>query len=75
MIAVIGVVAVLVLVVLGLERNHHRNARLGSRLAGSHDVDDRDLVRVSTELHAAADHAVPSCPKVAARLVVRSVPA
>lgn len=57
MTALLIVLSVLALVVYGLERNHHRQSRPGSRLAGSHDVDDRDLARAETELHAAADHA------------------
>ncbi|MEV0682045.1 hypothetical protein AB0I60_36540 [Actinosynnema sp. NPDC050436] len=73
MTALLVVLTVLALVVYGLERNHHRHARFGPRLAGSHDVDDRDLVRVSTELHAPADHPAPARPRVAARLSVRSV--
>ncbi|MEU4803395.1 hypothetical protein [Actinosynnema sp. NPDC023587] len=73
MTALLVVLATLAFVVYGLERNHHRHARFGSRLAGSHDVDDRDLARVSTELHGAADHAAPAPARVAARLSVRSV--
>ena len=56
MTALLIALTVLALVVYGLERNHHRQSRPGSRLAGSYDVDDRDLARVETELHAAADH-------------------
>ncbi|WP_433263895.1 hypothetical protein ACQPZF_33525 [Actinosynnema sp. CS-041913] len=67
------VLAVLALVVYGLERNHRRQARFGSRLAGSYDVDDRDTVRVAGELHAAAVHrdTAPRRP-VGARYSVRS---
>ncbi|MEJ2858367.1 MULTISPECIES: hypothetical protein [unclassified Saccharothrix] len=55
MTALLIALTVLALVVYGLERNHRRNTR-GSRLAGSYDVDDRDVARVASELHAAADH-------------------
>ncbi|GAA0230976.1 hypothetical protein GCM10010492_31970 [Saccharothrix mutabilis subsp. mutabilis] len=73
MTALLIVLSVLALVVYGLERNHHRQARYGARLAGSHDVDDRDLARVETELHAAADHApVRETPRLA-RFAPRSV--
>lgn len=73
MTALLIALTVLALVVYGLERNHHRQSRYGSRLAGSYDVDDRDLARVETELHAAADHTpVRQAPRHA-RFTPRSV--
>lgn len=59
MTAILFALAVVALVVYGLERNHQRQIRLGSRLAGSNDVEDRDLPRLGSELHATAVHAVP----------------
>ena len=50
------VLVVLVLVGYGLERNHTRRGVPHSRLAGSHDIDDRDLVRVDSDLRAVTDH-------------------
>ncbi len=48
------------LVVYGLERNHHRQVRqgnrLGNRLAGSSDVEDRDLSRLQADLRATTTH-------------------
>ncbi|CCH34236.1 hypothetical protein ABZ816_10465 [Actinosynnema sp. NPDC047251] len=75
MTALLVVLTVLALVVYGLERNHHRDARLGSRLAGSHDVEDRDLARVRTELHAVREAAVADRPRAKTPLTVRSVSA
>ncbi|MBM7771780.1 hypothetical protein JOD54_001984 [Actinokineospora baliensis] len=43
-------VTLLALLVLGLDRNHVRTTVPGSRLAGSTDVVDRDLARVTAEL-------------------------
>ncbi|MFJ6672465.1 hypothetical protein ACIQMJ_15265 [Actinosynnema sp. NPDC091369] len=52
--------AVVSLVVYGLERNHRRQPHLGSRLAGSADVEDRDLVRVAADVRVAATHPTPA---------------
>ncbi|NUT92846.1 MAG: hypothetical protein HOY78_12575 [Saccharothrix sp.] len=73
MTALLIVLTVIALVVYGLERNHHRQHRYGSRLAGSYDFDDRDVVRVETELHAAADHQPTRRPLRHARFTPRSV--
>ncbi len=54
MTAIIFSLAVVALVVYGLERNHHRRLDLGSRLAGSTDAEDRDLPRVAADLRAAS---------------------
>lgn len=56
MTAILFALAVVALVLYGLERNHHRQVRLGSRLAGSADVEDRDLTRVIGELRATTPH-------------------
>ncbi|GGP48305.1 hypothetical protein [Saccharothrix coeruleofusca] len=55
MTAIFLALAVVALVVYGLERNHSRNTRPGTRLAGSCDVEDRDLPRVRAELHPVAE--------------------
>ncbi|GAA3061413.1 hypothetical protein [Actinokineospora globicatena] len=48
-------VTLLALLVLGLDRNHVRTATTPrSRLAGSTDAEDRDLLRVAAELRSAA---------------------
>jgi len=47
------VLAVLALVGYGLERNNKRQSGPHARLAGSYDVQDRDLVRMTAELRAA----------------------
>lgn len=73
MTALLIVLTVIALVVYGLERNHHRQHRFGSRLAGSYDIDDRDLVRADTELHAVADHQPPRQAPRHARFTPRSV--
>lgn len=54
MIAILFALTVAALVVLGLERNHRRQLRLGSHLSGSNDVEDRDVPRVRCELHVEA---------------------
>ncbi|MEU4741592.1 hypothetical protein AB0G02_14170 [Actinosynnema sp. NPDC023658] len=54
MTSIIIALAVVALVVYGLERNHRRQLPLGSRLAGSSDAEDRDLPRVAAELHVTA---------------------
>ena len=56
MTAILFALAVLALVVYGLERNHHRRPRLGSRLAGSTNTEDRDLARVVADLRAETAH-------------------
>ncbi|WP_158843121.1 hypothetical protein [Saccharothrix deserti] len=71
MTAILFALTVVALVVYGLERNHQRQIRLGSRLAGSTDVDDRDLPRVQRELHATAVHSTP--PRAVPRLTISSV--
>ncbi|MFI9817523.1 hypothetical protein [Saccharothrix variisporea] len=73
MTALLIVLTVLALVVYGLERNHHRGRNYGSHLAGSYDVEDRDLIRVETELHAAADHQPARPAPRHARFTPRSV--
>jgi hypothetical protein len=60
MTSILFALAVLALVAYGLERNHRRQLRLGSRLAGSTDVEDRDLPRASADLRAAAVHSTPA---------------
>lgn len=52
MTSILFALVVVALVVYGLERNHHRQIRLGTRLAGSVDIEDRDLPRVQADLHA-----------------------
>jgi hypothetical protein len=54
MTAILFALAVVALVVYGLERNHRRQPHLGSRLAGSTDAEDRDLPRVVADLRATA---------------------
>lgn len=74
MTAIIFTLAVVALVGYGLESNHRRGARLGSRLAGSTDVEDRDVSRVTTDLHAAAAHTSPTRPSADRRVApVRAV--
>ncbi|MCC8248589.1 hypothetical protein [Saccharothrix luteola] len=67
--------AVVALVVYGLERNHRRQLRLGSRLAGSTDTEDRDLSRVTADLHAVVAHTTADRPAAHRRQVtpVRSI--
>lgn len=60
MTSILIALAVVALVVYGLERNHRGQPSLGSRLAGSNDVEDRDVPRVRGELHAARPHAARS---------------
>ncbi len=67
--------ALLALLVLGLDRNHARAAQPGSRLAGSNDVDDRDLIRVVAELRAADRPAVREPRSTTARKAARVRPA
>jgi hypothetical protein len=55
--------AVVALVVYGLERNHRAHAAPGPRLAGSNDVEDRDLPRVRGELHPADARPVVRRPR------------
>ncbi|ROP40785.1 hypothetical protein [Saccharothrix texasensis] len=52
MTAILFALAVVALVVYGLERNHRRQPHLGSRLAGGTDTEDRDLPRVTADLRA-----------------------
>ncbi len=47
------VLAVLALVGYGLERNNSKQSGPHPRLAGSNDVQDRDLVRMTADLRAA----------------------
>jgi hypothetical protein len=47
------VLVVLALVGYGLERNKSRQSGPHARLAGSNDVQDRDLVRMSADLRVA----------------------
>jgi hypothetical protein len=56
MTSILFALAVVALVVYGLERNHHRQFRLGSRLAGSSEVEDRDVPRMQADLHATTSH-------------------
>ncbi|ONI88399.1 hypothetical protein ALI22I_18730 [Saccharothrix sp. ALI-22-I] len=63
MTAILFALTVVALVVYGLERNHHRQIRLGSPLAGSTNIDDRDLPRVQRELHATATHTTTTKPR------------
>ncbi|MEU4442080.1 hypothetical protein AB0K14_15560 [Actinosynnema sp. NPDC050801] len=56
MTAILFALTVLALVVYGLERNHQRRTRLGTGLAGSTDVEDRDVRRVAADLRAASVH-------------------
>ncbi|XVS63137.1 hypothetical protein ACQPYE_33500 [Actinosynnema sp. CA-299493] len=56
MTAILFALAVVALVVYGLERNHQRQLHLGSRLAGSTDTEDRDLPRVAADLRAITTH-------------------
>jgi hypothetical protein len=52
------VLIVLALVGYGLERNHSRQSAPHSRLAGSTDIQDRDLERVDADLRVAAPQPV-----------------
>ncbi|PRY38167.1 hypothetical protein [Umezawaea tangerina] len=45
---------VLALLAYGLERNNARQSYPHSRLAGSNDVQDRDLIRTDADLRAAS---------------------
>ncbi|MFD7656434.1 hypothetical protein ACFV4N_20895 [Actinosynnema sp. NPDC059797] len=63
MTSILIALAVVALVVYGLERNHRGQPSLGSRLAGSNDVEDRDVPRVRGELHAARPHAAEARPE------------
>lgn len=54
MTAILFALAVVALVVYGLERNHRRQPGLGSRLTGSTNTEDRDLPRITADLHATA---------------------
>ncbi|MET1074625.1 MAG: hypothetical protein ABWY11_18405 [Umezawaea sp.] len=45
---------VLALLAYGLERNNLRQSSPHSRLAGSNDVQDRDLIRTDADLRAAS---------------------
>ncbi|NUT46821.1 MAG: hypothetical protein HOV94_05795 [Saccharothrix sp.] len=60
MTAILFTLAVVALVVYGLERNHRRHTDPGPHLAGSTDTEDRDLPRVTADLHAAATHSTPN---------------
>ncbi|PSL58120.1 hypothetical protein B0I31_101336 [Saccharothrix carnea] len=60
MTSILIALAVVALVVYGLERNHQRQLHLGSRLAGSADTEDRDVPRVLTDLRATAAHSAPN---------------
>lgn len=71
MTAIIFALTVVALVLYGLERNHSRNDRPGSRMAGSSDVEDRDLPRVRAELRPAAERTTPRADRPT-RLSVRS---
>lgn len=46
-------VLLLAVLALGLERNHHRQSAPHAPLAGSTDVQDRDLERVRHDLYTA----------------------
>lgn len=84
MTSILFALAVVALVVYGLERNHHRQVRLGSRpgnrLAGSSDVEDRDASRLQADLralpHPAGSDATGPVPPVPTRSApARSAPA
>ncbi|WNV88681.1 hypothetical protein [Umezawaea sp. Da 62-37] len=51
---------VLALLAYGLERNNNRDASPHTRLAGSHDVQDRDLIRTDADLRAASAYGATS---------------
>jgi hypothetical protein len=63
MITALFVLVVLALVGYGLERNHARQSAPHSRLAGSTDIQDRDLERVDADLRAAAAHEPVRTPR------------
>jgi hypothetical protein len=48
-------ILLLALIILGLERNRRRQPYPRSRTAGSSDIHDRDLERLTAELRAVAD--------------------
>jgi hypothetical protein len=50
---VLVLITLVALVVYGLERNHSRQSRSQSGMAGSTDAQDRDAERVQADLHAA----------------------
>jgi hypothetical protein len=60
------VLVVLALVGYGLERNKSRQSQPHARLAGSNDVQDQDLVRMTADLR--------SAPPVAATVTTRHAP-
>ncbi|MFD0203896.1 MULTISPECIES: hypothetical protein [Saccharothrix] len=60
MTSILIALAVVALVVYGLERNHQRQLHLGSRLAGSAQAGDRDAPRVLADLRATAAHSTPN---------------
>ncbi|GLZ41746.1 hypothetical protein [Actinokineospora sp. NBRC 105648] len=66
-------VALLALLVYGLDRNHTAD-RPTTRLAGSTDVEDRDLVRVTAELRV-ADRRATRVERVSARTATTVRPA
>ncbi|WP_367136524.1 hypothetical protein [Saccharothrix sp. HUAS TT1] len=57
MTAILFALAVVALIGYGLERNHRRQLRLDPGLSGSANADDRDLPRVTADLHATATRA------------------
>ncbi|QFZ22666.1 hypothetical protein [Saccharothrix syringae] len=59
MTAILITLAVVALVVHGLERNHRRRPSFAPRLAGSHDVEDRDLLRLHNDLHGVSSTPTP----------------
>ncbi|RLK59558.1 hypothetical protein [Actinokineospora cianjurensis] len=67
-------VTLLALLLLGLDRNHVRTTAPHARLAGSADVEDRDLLRVSAELRAVEPDRTEQRP-VSARTAARVRPA
>lgn len=69
MTSILFALAVVALVVYGLERNHRRQLGLGSRLAGSTDTDDRDVPRVAADLRTIAAHSTANRPAVRRRPV------
>jgi hypothetical protein len=75
MTSILFALAVVALVVYGLERNHHRQFRLGGRLAGSSDVEDRDVPRMQADLHATATHDTQPPPRPRPHFTVAHRPA
>ena len=65
------VLAVLALVGYGLERNHSKQSGPRARLAGSYDVLDRDLERVSADLRVAPSVEPATTPRNRHVTVVR----